>query len=103
MFMDDSVKSLSAKMARGELAATDVVARCFQRIDQHNPSVNALVTLDQAGALCAAQQADALVGSGAALRPLHAVAITARSANTASHQQFWLMSVLWPISMARSA
>jgi amidase len=76
MFMDDSAKKLSAKMARGELAATDVVARCFQRIDQHNPSVNALVTLDQAGALLAAQQADALVGNGDALPPLHAVPIT---------------------------
>jgi amidase len=76
MFMDASAKNLSAKMARGELAATDVVARCFQRIDQHNPSVNALVTLDKAGALYAAQQADALVGSGAALRPLHAVPVT---------------------------
>ncbi|MDP3846881.1 MAG: amidase [Pseudomonas sp.] len=76
MFMDDSAKTLAARMVRGELSATEVLHSCLRRIDQHNPGINALVTLDQAGALRAAQQADALVGNGDASRPLHAVPIT---------------------------
>ncbi len=76
MFMDDSAKNLSVKMASGELAATEVVARCFQRIDQHNPSVNALVTLDQKGALRRAQQLDKQAGADSALLPLHGLPIS---------------------------
>lgn len=76
MFMDDSAQVLAARMARGELAATVVVARCFQRIDQHNPSVNALVTLDKDGALQRAQQLDKQAAGGRSLLPLQGVPIS---------------------------
>ena len=76
MFMDDSAQALVARMARGELTATEVMHGCLQRIERHNPSVNALVTLDQDGALQRAQQADEWVGRGSALLPLHGLPIS---------------------------
>lgn len=76
MFMDDSAQNLAARMARGELAATEVLRGCWQRIDQHNPSINALVTLDKDGALQRARQADEQAARGSALLPLQGVPIS---------------------------
>lgn len=76
MFMDDSAKTLSAKMACGELAATEVLQRCWQRIERHNPSINALVTLDKDGALHRAQQVDEQARDGSAALSLQGVPIS---------------------------
>lgn len=76
MFMDDSVASLRAKMRGGELTAGELLHSSLQRIERFNPQINALVTLDQAGAQRAAQQADESLRSGRAWLPLQGVPIS---------------------------
>lgn len=51
----------AAKIADGELSCTDLFIACRQRIEQHNPAINALVTLDLANAEQAARANDALL------------------------------------------
>ena len=51
----------AAKIADGELSCTDLFIACRQRIKQHNPAINALVTLDLANAEQAARANDALL------------------------------------------
>ena len=48
----------------------------FERIDEKNPALNAIVVEDRAATLQAAAAADAAVASGAELGPLHGVPVT---------------------------
>lgn len=59
MKLPDSARSTAGKIVRGETSAMEVVEGCLSRIKQHNPAVNAIVTLDEAGAIAAARLADA--------------------------------------------
>ncbi|MGW2768462.1 amidase [Streptomyces sp. NPDC001275] len=66
---------LAARISRGELSAREVVQAHLDRIERHNPAVNAIVTLDSEGALAAAAAADERQARGEELGPLHGLPI----------------------------
>ena len=70
-----TAKELTTLMRAGELSATEVMVAHLARIDKVNPSVNAIVTLDEDRAMLGAADADARVASGAPLGVLHGLPI----------------------------
>ncbi len=75
-----STRELAALIAAGQVSAEEAVRAHYARIDEVNPTINAIVTTDPERALDEARAADArLVGSrrsGEALPPLHGVPMT---------------------------
>ncbi len=57
-------------VARGELAATELVASCLRRADEVDGALNALVARDDEAALAAAAQIDDAIARGEPLGPL---------------------------------
>ncbi|MEU2235133.1 amidase [Streptomyces vietnamensis] len=66
---------LATRVRRGELSAREVLQAHLDRIERHNPDVNAIVTLDAEGALAAAADADERQARGEELGPLHGLPI----------------------------
>ena len=66
---------MRAEIAAGHLSARDVVQAHLDRIEQWNPKVNAIVTLDADGALARAAQADAAQAAGKPLGLLHGLPV----------------------------
>lgn len=75
-----STRELAARIAEGEVSSEEAVRAHFERIDQVNPTLNAIVTTDPERALEEARAADArLVAARAAGEPvpaLHGVPMT---------------------------
>jgi len=67
---------LGRRIARRELSASDALEAQLARIDELNPKLNALVSLDVAAARRAAQAADGALLRGEAVGPLHGVPLT---------------------------
>lgn len=66
-----------AKMLRDkQISAVELVKRCYARIDEVNPKINAVVFFCRERALAEAAQADLMLASGTALGPLHGVPFT---------------------------
>ncbi|WP_452444526.1 amidase [Nocardiopsis aegyptia] len=59
-----------------EVSAREAVDAHLDRIEEVNPAVNAVVTVDPEGARAAAEAADRLTASGADLPPLHGLPMT---------------------------
>ena len=70
-----SAKELSAGYANG-LSSHDVIAATLARIREVNPRLNAIVTLDEAGAIRAAELSAARWKQGAPASPLDGVPVT---------------------------
>jgi len=70
-----SATELAGKIRRRELSATEVVLAHLERIEDVNPSLNAVVTLDAEGALAAAHRADEAQARGERLGPLHGLPV----------------------------
>ncbi|MDQ3694867.1 MAG: amidase [Chloroflexota bacterium] len=66
---------LAARIRTRQLSAVEVVTAHLEQIERVNPVVNAIVTLLPERALAAAADADAAIGSGDALGPLHGLPI----------------------------
>lgn len=66
---------IAAAIRGGALSSREVVAAHLDRIDQINPVVNAIVTMDHEGALAAADAADRALSDGADIGPLHGVPV----------------------------
>jgi 1-carboxybiuret hydrolase len=64
---------IATAVAMGRMRATDVVASCLDRIDRHNPTLNAFTAVTKERAIAKAAAVDALVASGAAVGPLAGV------------------------------
>ena len=64
----------------GELTSLDLLERYLARIERINPDLNAVVTQDVDGARAAAAEADAAVGRGDELGPLHGLPVTIKDA-----------------------
>lgn len=84
---DDMLNTLgaadaAAKIASRELSASDLLSACRQRIERHNPAINALVTLDLESAERAAIRSDALLRTKdrPADMPLFGVPLTVKDA-----------------------
>lgn len=75
-----STRELAALLAAGELSAREATAAQLERIDQVNPLLNAIVTLEPDRAMEEARRADELFvatrASGETLPPLHGVPMT---------------------------
>ena len=69
---------LAGLIASGEASSREVVEAHLARIDEVNPKLNAVVHRLDESALAAADAADAAVGAGDALGPLHGVPITVK-------------------------
>ena len=69
--------SQSAELIRsGQVSSFELVKELLARIADHNPALNAIITLDAEDALRQARDADTARQRGEALRPLHGVPIT---------------------------
>lgn len=73
-------KELVRLIRRKELSSVTVTEYFLKRIEQHNPKVNAVVTLDADRARQAAAAADEAIARGAALGPLHGLPMTVKDA-----------------------
>jgi amidase len=68
----DLVAAIKAK----ELGSRELLDHLLQRVDEHNPSLNAIVTLDADRARAAAEEADAATARGEDLGTLHGLPMT---------------------------
>lgn len=66
-----SAREMAAAVAAREISARELLELHLRRIEQVNPTVNALVSIDQERARAAAEAADQQAASGAELGPLH--------------------------------
>jgi aspartyl-tRNA(Asn)/glutamyl-tRNA(Gln) amidotransferase subunit A len=60
-----------AALRRGAISSAALTQLCLDRIAELQPSVNAFIHIDGAGAMAAARAADARLAAGAAIGPLH--------------------------------
>ena len=67
---------LARAIRQREVSAGEVVRAHLARIHSHNPALNAIVTLDESGALKRAQAADEALARGENWGPLHGVPFT---------------------------
>lgn len=75
-----SATALAAAIAERRLSSRELTEHYLDRIDRHNPALNAVVTLDEDGALDAADAADRALARGEATGPLHGLPITVKDA-----------------------
>ncbi len=73
--MDRSAVELAAMIKSREVSARELLAASLRRIEQVNPQVNAIVTLEPEMAAGWADEADRVTASGVALGPLHGLPI----------------------------
>jgi len=66
---------LAGMLRAREISARELLDAHLARIEQHNPSVNAIVTLDASGAREAADAADAALAAGEDVGPLHGLPV----------------------------
>ena len=75
-----SAFSLAADIVAGERSSVDTLAFYLDRIEAHNPGLNAVVALDSERAMARAREADAAAQRGESWGPLHGVPITIKDA-----------------------
>lgn len=75
-----SACELATAIRLRRVSASEVTEMYLARIATHNPKLNAVVTLDEAGARERAAQADAALGRGEVWGPLHGVPMTIKDA-----------------------
>jgi aspartyl-tRNA(Asn)/glutamyl-tRNA(Gln) amidotransferase subunit A len=69
--INSSLRELSAALAAKKVSAVELATLFLDRIEKHNPALNAFITLDRDKTLAQARAADAKVGAGAtAISPL---------------------------------
>ena len=69
------VHSLAADIAARRLSPVDLVDEYLARIERHDPTLHAFVTVNAANARLAAEAADKAIRSGHAVGPLHGIPI----------------------------
>ncbi|MCX6028981.1 MAG: amidase [Chloroflexi bacterium] len=78
--MDDLVfctaTQITAAIRNREVSASEVLAAQLSHIARHNPALNAIVTLDEAGARQRAKEADDALARGESWGPLHGLPVT---------------------------
>ncbi|MBM3487296.1 MAG: amidase [Alphaproteobacteria bacterium] len=73
-----SATALAEAIRTRRISSREAVASVLDRIARVNPRINAVVDLLEADARAAADRADAMVGDGAPLGPLHGVPVTVK-------------------------
>ena len=77
-----SVGELASAILRGEGSAVELVEAHLARIADRNPALNAVVTLDEEGALRQAREADDALARGEVWGPLHGVPLTLKDGHS---------------------
>jgi len=72
---------LARRLRRRQCSAVEVLEAHLERIEKQNPTLNAVVSLDAAGARKLAKAADAALKRGKILGPLHGVPMTLKDAH----------------------
>jgi len=72
---DRGAVELMELMARRAISPVEVLDSCLARIESTNPAVNAVVTLDEAGARAQAREAEAAIMRGETLAALHGLPV----------------------------
>ncbi len=67
---------MAAAVRARELSSTELVEAHLAWLARRNPAINAVVTLDEAGARARAREADAALAAGVSWGPLHGVPVT---------------------------
>ena len=67
---------LIRRMAAGDLTSETLTRALLERIAEHNPAINAVVTLDEYAALARAREADRQRAANTATGPLHGLPLT---------------------------
>ncbi|MFV0433171.1 MAG: amidase [Leucobacter sp.] len=81
---------LAGRIRRGELSARDALRSHWNRIDELNPAINAVIYEDRELAWAEAERADARQVAGERLGPLHGVPLTNKDTNdTAGMPNTW--------------
>ena len=68
-----SLVAAAEAIAKGELSSRELTAACIERAERLQPTLNAFISLDPAGALAEAEAADRAVAAGNMVGPLHGV------------------------------
>ncbi|WP_053385051.1 amidase [Leucobacter celer] len=81
---------LAGRIRAGELSAREALQAHWDRIDEVNPAINAVIYEDRAAAWAEAERADARQAAGGRLGPLHGVPMTNKDTNeTAGMPNTW--------------
>jgi amidase len=75
-----SALDLAEAIRAKRLSSRELLDLTFQRVDAHNPTINAIVWQCREQALTRARQADAALASGSPCGPLHGVPVTIKEA-----------------------
>ena len=70
-----------------DISSRELLDVYLERVDQHNPKLNAVVTLDAEGARKRADEADAALARGESLGPLHGVPMTVKDTIEVAHMR----------------
>ncbi|UUW92514.1 amidase [Pimelobacter simplex] len=73
---------MAAMLKRGELSSSELLDAHFKRIEQTNPAVNALVTLNKEEAYASAAAADRALKTGVPLGPLHGLPVAIKDSHS---------------------
>ena len=75
-----SAGEIAAAIRARRVSSTEVLEMYLERIARHNPALNAVCTLDEAGARARAREADSALRRGELWGPLHGVPMTIKDA-----------------------
>jgi len=70
MMIDSSLKELAAALAQKKISSVELTTLFLDRIEKHDPTLNAFITVDRDRALAAARAADAKIGADRTASPL---------------------------------
>jgi len=90
---------LARRLRRRQLTAVEVLEAHLEQIEEHNPTLNAVVSLDADRARQLARAADAALKRGEILGPLHGVPMTLKDA----HDVAGLRTTLGTVELDRVA
>src|SRR5205814_10271507 len=76
-----STTQLAAAIRAGHISAVEVLEAHLTQIDKHNPSLNAIITIDVEQARQQARAADEALARGQVWGPLHGVPFTLKDAH----------------------
>lgn len=76
-----STTQLASAIRKGHVSATEVLQAHLAQIEAHNPTLNAVITLDAERAYERAREADVALGRGEIWGPLHGVPFTLKDAH----------------------
>src|SRR6185295_7436871 len=75
-----TMAEVGAALRQKSISAVELLELTFQRIDRHNPQLNAIVWQCRDEAMLRARQADGALATSRALGPLHGMPVTIKEA-----------------------